>query len=165
MLRLLGVIAVVAVVVVLGSWALGTVLANSTVEKSIVTRLVTSRASCLTLAILLTMTREHAEEAQLQLPDFCRFFFHWHCFHDIAFHGVMVTYTAEEAFFKRLLFFWWGISELIGEGRLVLLLLMLALLLLLLLASIPLLLLTGSVPNVGCVVSRDGATSDILAAR
>ena len=70
-MRLLGVIAVVAVVVVLGSWALGTVLANSTVEERIVTRLVTSRASCLTLAILLTMTREHAEEAQLQLPDFC----------------------------------------------------------------------------------------------
>ena len=77
----------------------------------------------------------------------------------------MVTYTAEEAFFERLLFFWWGISELIGEGRLVLLVLMLALLLLLLLASILLLLLTGSVPNVGCVVSRDGATGDILAAR
>ena len=109
MLRLLGVIAVVAVVV-LGSWALGTVLANSTMEERIVTRLVTSRASCLTLAVLLTMTREHTEEAQLQLPDFRGLLLHGHCFHDIAIHGVMVAYTAEEALLEWLLLFWWRIS-------------------------------------------------------
>ena len=110
MLWLLGVVAVVIAVVLLGSWALRTVLADPPVEESIVTWFVTSRASCLTLAILLPVTREHAEEAQLQLPDLCRFLLHGHCLHDVAIHGVMIADTAEEAFFEWLLFFWWRIS-------------------------------------------------------
>ena len=110
MLWLLDVIAVVTVVAVLGSWALWTVLANSAVEESVVTWFVTGRASGLTLAILLPVTREHAEEAQLQLPDLCRFLLHGHCLHDVAIYGVVVAHTAEEALFEWLLFFWWGIS-------------------------------------------------------